>query len=868
MKPSERFQAASAHVKQLPSTPASADLLRLYALFKQVTKGDCAGERPGAFSVQARAKWDAWNGLRGTARGEAQERYVVLVKDLDPAWSPPPPPAAEEEEDEEDDDDDDDDDEEEEGDEDKHGGGANEDTGGDTSHGGAVEQRASRQQPSRRHASSPQRRRVQSSYGSKTPTGRVADAADAAGPSSHQRGATWSPNTTASALTPSAPLTPTFVRSIKNVDHTAYLISVSYSRLLDTLAGGPRTRVASVQSNGSDDIPDSAEAYFDKGEGEDKNGGDAEWHITARYSDFVRLHDDLLSRGGFREDDLPSLPPKKWLFNQDPNFVQTRMDELQQYTSLLLLDPRIANNVIVAAFFKVAENLMMLRTAEGKPEYGGSQTRARTVTSSANAPATAPGLQSGPSSNISGSNMMSPAEGSKTAASSARFDSPGPLPPTEGRPESVSETEQIVPVELVALDADANVLHAANIKFWKQESFLTLPWVHRNSNLELRFQGGMYALFNATDKTSRGERTLQLLRRRKGGGDAGAGTPKPESEEELPRQPGQITLRVRLRTNRVKGGLSPSPSSSPQASPNGKRRGGGGRGGGGEGSGSGTEKPLLQQVLLLSVGFVFASVLSWLAFRYEAPLATTMSLPLLPIALVLGWVFGDSPKNLSDASYRAQRKTNEMFLNVGIQITSYMPAENADGGGGGAPSGQGGAGGGGAASKNLPRYIDMTGNWTVDYTLSKTTIEPMTKALGVPWIARKALNALTFTTVIKHTPDHFDRFDKLKGNRVGKEQPAYKLDGKPCKVEDENGFVDVRCWSDPAEAKVTVETTIPETPKNIGALLTDSLTLEHDGEWLHQRITVVTKGSTEPVFVDRILKRVEGKPVEGPGLWA
>ena len=262
------------------------------------------------------------------------------------------------------------------------------------------------------------------------------------------------------------------------------------------------------------------------------------------------------------------------------------------------------------------------------------------------------------------------------------------------------------------------------------------------------------------------------------------------------------------------------------------------------------------------MGFLVASVLSWLAFRYEAPLATTMSLPLLPIALVLGWVFGDSPKRLADVSYK-ERKSSEMFLNVGIQIMSHAPAEDQDDEFGGASSQTEG----GAQSKNLPRFIDMTGEWTVDYNLSKTTIEPMTKALGVGWVARKAINALTFTTVIKHTPDHFDRFDKLKGNRVGKEQPAYKLDGEPRKVEDENGFVDVRCWSEPSEAMVTVETTIPETPKNIGALLTDTLTLEHNGEWLHQRIKVETKGSSDPVFVDRILKRVEGKPIEGPGLW-
>ena len=85
-----RFEAAAAHVKHLPSTPANGDLLRLYALYKQATKGDCTGDRPGAFSVTARAKWDAWHDIAGTAKGEAQEQYVAIVRELDPAWIPPP----------------------------------------------------------------------------------------------------------------------------------------------------------------------------------------------------------------------------------------------------------------------------------------------------------------------------------------------------------------------------------------------------------------------------------------------------------------------------------------------------------------------------------------------------------------------------------------------------------------------------------------------------------------------------------------------------------------------------------------------------------------------------------------------------------
>ncbi len=76
------FKAAAANVKNLSSRPSNADLLELYALFKQGSDGDCSGSRPSAFDFKGRAKFDAWAGKKGTGKEAAQQAYIDLVKKL------------------------------------------------------------------------------------------------------------------------------------------------------------------------------------------------------------------------------------------------------------------------------------------------------------------------------------------------------------------------------------------------------------------------------------------------------------------------------------------------------------------------------------------------------------------------------------------------------------------------------------------------------------------------------------------------------------------------------------------------------------------------------------------------------------------
>lgn len=78
----ERFEKAQAESKNLPERPDNATLLRIYALFKQATAGDVDGKRPGFSDMVGRAKWDAWNALKGKSGDEAMQEYVDLIESL------------------------------------------------------------------------------------------------------------------------------------------------------------------------------------------------------------------------------------------------------------------------------------------------------------------------------------------------------------------------------------------------------------------------------------------------------------------------------------------------------------------------------------------------------------------------------------------------------------------------------------------------------------------------------------------------------------------------------------------------------------------------------------------------------------------
>ena len=77
-----QFNQAAADAQKLSSRPSNDTMLQLYALYKQGTKGDVSGSRPGMFDMVGRAKYDAWAKLKGTASTSAMQQYIDLVESL------------------------------------------------------------------------------------------------------------------------------------------------------------------------------------------------------------------------------------------------------------------------------------------------------------------------------------------------------------------------------------------------------------------------------------------------------------------------------------------------------------------------------------------------------------------------------------------------------------------------------------------------------------------------------------------------------------------------------------------------------------------------------------------------------------------
>ena len=78
----EQFDQAMADSKNLPERPDNMTLLKIYALYKQASAGDAEGKRPGFGDMVGRAKFDAWDGLKGTAKDDAMQQYVDLIEEL------------------------------------------------------------------------------------------------------------------------------------------------------------------------------------------------------------------------------------------------------------------------------------------------------------------------------------------------------------------------------------------------------------------------------------------------------------------------------------------------------------------------------------------------------------------------------------------------------------------------------------------------------------------------------------------------------------------------------------------------------------------------------------------------------------------
>lgn len=76
------FETAVANSKKLSERPDNTTLLKIYGLYKQATVGDVTEKKPGFGDLVGRAKWDAWNGMKGTPSDDAKRQYVALIQSL------------------------------------------------------------------------------------------------------------------------------------------------------------------------------------------------------------------------------------------------------------------------------------------------------------------------------------------------------------------------------------------------------------------------------------------------------------------------------------------------------------------------------------------------------------------------------------------------------------------------------------------------------------------------------------------------------------------------------------------------------------------------------------------------------------------
>lgn len=62
--------------------PTNEEKLLFYKYYKQATEGDCKGTQPWAVNYEARAKWDAWDSVRGLSKEDAMRKYCELYLDI------------------------------------------------------------------------------------------------------------------------------------------------------------------------------------------------------------------------------------------------------------------------------------------------------------------------------------------------------------------------------------------------------------------------------------------------------------------------------------------------------------------------------------------------------------------------------------------------------------------------------------------------------------------------------------------------------------------------------------------------------------------------------------------------------------------
>ena len=76
----QQFEETLKKVKEggVTKTPGQTEKLQLYAWYKQATEGDIKGEAPKGFDIVGKAKFAAWERVKGMSKEDAMKHYIAF----------------------------------------------------------------------------------------------------------------------------------------------------------------------------------------------------------------------------------------------------------------------------------------------------------------------------------------------------------------------------------------------------------------------------------------------------------------------------------------------------------------------------------------------------------------------------------------------------------------------------------------------------------------------------------------------------------------------------------------------------------------------------------------------------------------------
>jgi len=80
------FEAACAYVRGAAGRLDKADLLYLYARYKQATEGVCSTAKPAFYQLAEKSKWQAWTDLKSMGQDQAKLEYIERLDSLHTDW--------------------------------------------------------------------------------------------------------------------------------------------------------------------------------------------------------------------------------------------------------------------------------------------------------------------------------------------------------------------------------------------------------------------------------------------------------------------------------------------------------------------------------------------------------------------------------------------------------------------------------------------------------------------------------------------------------------------------------------------------------------------------------------------------------------